>query len=102
MVPAPPHCLHRATDVPLDDEKCYFRLVPSSKRHNWFDRSISKLEDTDTTALLSLVRSFSFCNDGDPVCHGGVDLDQHLAYADNGSIEKALKKIAKCWRRSSE
>ncbi|KAI4518789.1 alpha/beta-hydrolase [Schizophyllum commune Loenen D] len=35
-----------------------------------------------------------FCNEGDPVCDGGADIDAHLAYPSDGSVPQAATGLA--------
>ncbi|KAI5892053.1 alpha/beta-hydrolase [Schizophyllum commune H4-8] len=35
-----------------------------------------------------------FCNEGDPVCDGGADIDAHLAYPSDGSVLQAATGLA--------
>ncbi|TRM65039.1 cutinase [Schizophyllum amplum] len=35
-----------------------------------------------------------FCNDGDPICDSGLDIDAHLAYDTDGSVTQAAAVLA--------
>ncbi|KAL1753996.1 cutinase [Schizophyllum commune] len=35
-----------------------------------------------------------FCNEGDPICDGGADIDAHLAYSSDGSVPQAATGLA--------
>ncbi|KAL1694290.1 cutinase [Schizophyllum commune] len=35
-----------------------------------------------------------FCNEGDPICDGGADIDAHLAYSSDGSVTQAATGLA--------
>ncbi|KAL1746925.1 cutinase [Schizophyllum fasciatum] len=35
-----------------------------------------------------------YCNEGDPVCAGGSDINAHLAYPSDGSVTKAVEGLA--------
>jgi cutinase len=40
-------------------------------------------------------KALDICNPGDPVCGAGSDMTAHLAYATNGSVDKAAAFAAK-------